>query len=109
MNDQLIPKEAINESINLLLSIMPIAFIIVVMMTVIWLRIIKLDGKTVKNYIWYEILIVFILAILAYLTMPNPESLTVEKLRSLIISVIGSGFALEIFRFWREYKSKKNN
>ena len=100
---QIVPKEIINEGIGEIYYLLPVPFIVLVIMASVWLGIIKWNGNKIKNYKFYNAVIAIVYAVIAYYTIPVDER-KVNDLPTLIISIVASGFFIELFVYWRKRK-----
>ena len=100
-----IANEIINEGVGELFYMLPLPFIAAVVSISIWLGFTKIDGTTKKKYKLYNVISAVSIAALAHFTIPVGEA-KVHDIPTLIISIVFSGVALEIFVYWRKKKNK---
>ena len=106
MSQQLIPKEIINEGIGELYYLLPIPFIALVIMASIWLSIIGWDGSRKKYYKLYNAIIAIAYAAVAYFFI-EVDKTQVNNIPTLIISIVSSGFCIELVLYYRKRKHSK--
>lgn len=106
MNEAIIPKEIISEGIGEIYYLLPIPFIALVLMLSVFIGIIRFDGTAIKHYKLYNALIAISYAVIAHFTIPVDER-RVNDLPTLIISIVTSGFMIELFLYWRRNKIRK--
>jgi len=106
MNENIIPKDLLSDGFRGAVELMPLAYVIIVVMTVLAFSIVRFDGTTVKRYRLYVVLIGSALAGVAYHFYPEKQ-VKVRDIPTLIIGLIASLFAVQLFIYWRKKKTNK--